>query len=457
MFVTTPSAFRQRWAYAIGNFANMTAGYGVVTLAPYVFNLGLGVDPALVGLALAIPRLIDLFTDPAAGWLSDRVRHRVGRTAFVGWGSLFAAVCMAGVWWSPSGWSSHAHFLWLLIFSSAMAVGWSLLSVPWQALGFEITQDYHERTRLMAASTLILGLAGIFYGWSYALAQWPRFGGLIPGARWSGGIMALAILVTGLTAALGCREAPAPEPGRNETSGGKSGIAATFKRVLGSRPFLLVAGAVVLMCVGVFSVTGITPYIGIFFVEKGDQAKGAILIGANSTVWQGTCLVLSRVVSPLEGRMGKRGALILFLCLALLGNLLKWVCYNPAMPWLYVIPAAFFAAGFTGLWTFAPSMVADICDYEAKKTGARDDGVFAGFYNWMIKLGSTIAFACGGYLLNLTGFSAAVGATQSSSTIWSMRVVDFSVPAVTILLSIYLVSRYPLTESVMNTLRPQPE
>ena len=440
----------------------MTTGYGIVTLAPYVFNLGLGVNPAWVGFALAVPRLVDLFTDPAAGWLSDRWRRRWGRTRFIGVGSVLSAGCFAATWWFPSGWSAHAYFWWLLVFATTTAIGWSILSVPWQALGFELTDNYHERTKLMAASTLILGLAGIIYGWSYAAASQPWFGGLVTGARWVGSAMAGSILLTGLVTARVCRESPlADEPAEPEetrlarlASGApRAGAVAAVRRVLGSRPFLLVASAVVLMCLGVFSVTGMTPYIGIFFVEHGDQAKGAILIGASSTVWQGTCLVVSRLVAPVERRLGKAGALMLFLGLALLGNLLKWVCYNPSLPALYVVPAFFFALGFTGLWTLAPSMVADICDYEAAETGRRDDGMFAGFYSWMIKLGSTIAFAVGGLLINATGFNAAAGGVQASGTVLKMRIVDFSVPALTIALSLWLVSRYPLTETVMKSLR----
>ncbi len=447
----------QRWSYAIGNFSSMMTGYGIVTLAPYVFNLSLGVDPALIGVALAVPRFVDLFTDPAAGYLSDRLAAKLSRQAFVGWGALLSALCFAAVWWFPSGLTQHGYFLWLLTFSCATAVGWSFLSIPWQALGFELTSDYHERTRLMAASTLILGLAGIIYGWSYAASQLPIFGGTLPGARWVGSIMAALILGTGLITTFFCakpasragRPAPAVSAGRPASRG----FGASLGRIVRSRPFVCVAAAVILMCIGVFSVTGIGPYIAIYFVEAGDQAKGAILIGASSTAWQGTCLLLSGSINRFTRGLGKSRALILFLGIALLGNVAKWFCYNPAIPWLFVIPSILFAAGFTGLWTLAPSMVADICDFEETKSGVRDDGMFAGFYTWMIKLGSTIAFAAGGFLINLTGFAVAHGSNQGEATILRMRLVDFTVPAISIVLSIWLLTRYRLTEAVMVEVR----
>ena len=44
-----------------------------------VLNLGLGMNPALVGLVAALPRLTDAITDPLMGYISDNTRSRWGR------------------------------------------------------------------------------------------------------------------------------------------------------------------------------------------------------------------------------------------------------------------------------------------------------------------------------------------------------------------------------------------
>jgi GPH family glycoside/pentoside/hexuronide:cation symporter len=269
-------------------------------------------------------------------------------------------------------------------------------------------------------------------------------------------VIAFSILVSGLCTVLFCHEKP-PTPQRHFPAAKSKAALGEFgqslRRVFGSRPFLLLAGAVVFMCLGVFSVSGVGPYIAIYFIHGGDQAKGAYLIGAASTAWQGTSMLLAGPVSSLAKRYGKKRALLLFLGLALAGNILKWVCYNPALPWLFVVPSMFFAAGFTGLWTLTPSMIADVCDYEAEANHVRDSGMFAAFYTWMIKLGSTVAFALGGILINLTGFSVAHGPVQEAQTIFWMRVVDFSLPTITIVVAILLVSRFQITEATMASVR----
>jgi GPH family glycoside/pentoside/hexuronide:cation symporter len=432
----------QRIRYGLGNAASLTTGYGIGSLANYVFNLALGVNPALVGLAQAIPRLVDLVTDPVAGYLSDTLKPRYGRTRLIALGTLLSALFFAAVWWFPTGLSATGYFTWLLVFSCLTYVGWWLLSVPWQAMGFELAATAHERTKLMAVATFFGGLAGIGYGWTYAATQLPLFRDTVHGARWVGAAMALVILVCGLVCAWGCREpraTTATTANKHAAHGSVRDFFHAFARVRANRPFWPLMGGVVAMCVGTFSIGSFSPYLAIYYVKPGDAAGAAWLIGAASTAWQGTSLLLAGVVSAVAARLGKHRALQAFLALALLGNFAKWFCYSPALPWLYIIPAACFAAGFTALWTLVPSLTADIAEAERHRTGSTDEGMFAGVYVWMIKFGSTLAFAAAGFLLNLTGFDVAHGTQQPAAAIWWMRMLDVVIPSVAVIVAIMLI------------------
>ena len=68
-----------RAAYGASAFAENLAINSINQLANAVFNLTLGVPLLLVGLALSLPRLIDVFLDPLVGNWSDRLRSRWGR------------------------------------------------------------------------------------------------------------------------------------------------------------------------------------------------------------------------------------------------------------------------------------------------------------------------------------------------------------------------------------------
>ena len=70
--------FYQKLAYGSGAFVNNILAAAVGGMA-IVLNLGLGMDPALVGLLGAIPRLFDAIIDPVVGYMSDHTRSRWGR------------------------------------------------------------------------------------------------------------------------------------------------------------------------------------------------------------------------------------------------------------------------------------------------------------------------------------------------------------------------------------------
>ncbi len=70
--------FGQKLIYGLGAFVNNLLA-GAMGGMIIVLNLGLGMNPALVGLLGALPRLTDALTDPLMGYISDHTRSRWGR------------------------------------------------------------------------------------------------------------------------------------------------------------------------------------------------------------------------------------------------------------------------------------------------------------------------------------------------------------------------------------------
>ncbi|WP_438481386.1 MFS transporter [Oleiharenicola lentus] len=452
MSPAAPSATRIPWlpflAYGSGNIACCVLGYGVGGLANYVFNIGLGVDPVLIGLALALPRAVDLITDPVVGYLSDRFAARWGRRSFIGVGSVFGAIFFTAIWMFPPNLTATGYFLWLLGFSCATYVALSVVQVPLQALGFELTADPNERTRLMAISLSLGSAAGIAIGWAYAASRWDIFSDPAQGTRWVGVSLGVLILVSGIFSARFARMSGVADGAKKipETSFHLRGwreFSRSIRRVMSCRPFRILAAMIASMCLGVFSISSLNPYIGIYYVCGGDLARGAILVGAATMVYQIVSLLLGPVVSRIASRWGKKSTLLFFLGLAFAGNLAKWFCYTPARPWLFAIPAGTLAAAFAAVWTITPALVADICDDEERRTGVRDGGMFAALYGWTIKAGGTVAFLLSGVLLSLTGFDVVNAALQSETVLWRMRWMDFALPGVSAALAFWLVAKFP--------------
>ena len=88
--------------YGLGAFVNnlLAAAIGGMTI---VLNLGLGMNPALVGLLGALPRLSDAFTDPLMGYISDNTRSRWGRRRpYIFAGAIVAGISFALLWQTAS-------------------------------------------------------------------------------------------------------------------------------------------------------------------------------------------------------------------------------------------------------------------------------------------------------------------------------------------------------------------
>ena len=121
--------------YGFGAFVNnlLAAAIGGMVI---VLNLGLGMNPALVGLLGALPRLTDAITDPLMGYISDHTRTRWGRRRpYIFIGAIIAGVVFALLWQLPRGQSDNYYFWFFLIGSFIFYLGYTIFATPWVALG----------------------------------------------------------------------------------------------------------------------------------------------------------------------------------------------------------------------------------------------------------------------------------------------------------------------------------
>ena len=447
-------SLREKAGYSSGGMSYTLMGNSIGSMANVVLNIGLGMNPFLVGLLLAIPRFIDALLDPLIGAWSDNTRSRLGRRKpFMFVGAIGAGIFFVVLWWLPTAWSEMGQFWFFLTLSVVFYVFMSLFAVPWGAMGLSMTADYHERTRLMATNAFMSALAAILLSWLYALVKLPVFPDSITGARWVAVGLSVVTVVLGFVAIALCREKQTAA----QSSHAAEPVLPQIKSVVTNRAFLILGSVVFFMCVGIFSIGSLPVYLAIYYIYGGDEQSASVLAGWNGTVWQVSSLLFVPLISLVATRIGKRHTLVLALFFALIGNLIKWFCYSPGHPLLFLIPPVFVALGFSALWTLTASMLADVCDLHELQTGNRNEGALNAMYGWVMKVGSTIAFALSGVLLNLTGFDQALGGNQSAATILSMRLLDIGVPAIAVLAAIVLAWMYPISEDRAYQIRAELE
>jgi GPH family glycoside/pentoside/hexuronide:cation symporter len=455
----------QKVVYGLGAFVNnlLAAASGGMMI---VLNLGLGMNPALVGLLGALPRLTDAFTDPIMGYVSDNTRTRWGRRRpYIFVGAIAAGLAFALLWHLPDGRGESFYFWYFLIGSIIFYLAYTVFATPWVALGYELTPDYHERTRLMGVQNFMGQLAYVVAPWFLLFMQNEMiFDNMVDGAAGLAVIVGVVVAVVGIMPALFLRErfsAVAANEARERRLAEAGGVVlrnlAGFFRgflvTIRSKPFLKLCVATFLVFNGFMMVSSFQFYVIIYYVFGGDTVRGAEFAGWAGTVQSIATFGVIALVAWLGTRFGKKRTFYVAVGVSMLGYALKWVCYNPANPWLVVLPAPLLAFGLGGLFTIMPSMIADVVDLDELQTHERREGMYGSIFWWVVKLGMAAALAAGGFLLNATGFDVALEGHQSAQTVTLMRLCDAFLPFLASGVAIWVIATFSITEERAHEVR----
>ncbi len=365
--------------------------------------------------------------------------------------------------WTPNaiqeGKSQAWYFWYFLIGSVVFFVGYTIFATPWVALGYELTPDYHERTRLMGVQNFVSNIAFIIAPWFLAIMTNPAwFRNQMQGARSLAVAVAVATIGLGVLPAIFLRE-------RNATADGPAGSVRDnvmeflrgLVQTVRCKPFLMLCLATFLIFNGFIMIASFQIWVFIHHVYAGSTADGAALAGLAGTFGIVFGFVVIAFVTWMGTKIGKRHALIVSTSISIFGYALKWFCYTPEHPMLALLPAPFLAFGLGGLFTLMGSMVADVVDLDEISTGERREGMFGSIYWWVVKLGQSLAVAGGGFLLTAAGFDETPGAVQSVQTLTLMRAFDAFVPLLLSAVALWAIVKFPITEESARQVRAELE
>ena len=454
---------QQKIAYAMGMLVNNLQAAAIPAMV-VILNLGLGMDPVLVGVIGFIPRIFDAISDPLMGYLSDSTRTRWGRRRpYILFGAVAAGLIFALMWQLPPGHSEEFYFWMFLAASILYFLVYTVYATPLVAFGFEMTADYHERTRLQAYANTIGQFPWLAVPWFYAIMASDFFDDTVHGARVLALWVGAAICLLGVVPAIFCREKSAAQQPAGEKVNRSGvlehsvGIFSGFLTTLSCGPFLKLCAATFLVFTGFPLGASFPIYVMNCYLFAGDDGQAGNLLG-----WFGTLTSLSTfAVIPLAAwisvKIGKRKTFLLMISLSLVGYALKWIGYNPNFPMLLLVSCPFVACGIGSLFTLMGSMVADVCDHDELESHQRREGMFGAVYWWMVKVGMGIALLLTGILLNASGFDVNLESAQPEKTLFLLRVFDVVVPLATSMLALWIISTYEITEARAYEIRGELE
>ena len=454
-------AVPQKIAYALGMLVNNLQAAALPAMV-VILNLGLGMDPLLVGIIGAVPRIFDAVSDPVMGYISDNTRTRWGRRRpYIFVGAILSGIIFALMWQLPEGHSQSFYFWVFMAASICFFLAYTVYATPFVAFGYEMTADYHERTRLHAFVNTIGQLVWLGVPWFYAImANEKLFKNTVHGARTLAILVGITVAVLGVIPAIFCREkfgllpkVETPKGLRVNMNEFFKGIAITFR----CKPFVKICGATFLVFNGYQLGMSFSIYVMIYYVFHGNNSMGGKLLGWFGMLTSAATLLVIPLTGWVATRIGKRRTFLITISLSLVGYALKWVGYNPDHPYWLLLAAPFVAFGVGSLFTLMGSMISDICDYDELQTHRRREGNFGAIYWWMVKVGMALAGLLTGILLKVSGFDVALKEAQSVKTLFYLRVFDVGVPIVTSAIAIIIIATYKITEERAYDIRAELE
>lgn len=457
----------------VGQKMAFGAGHLVLNLLPgalgfFMFFLltAFGMDPFLAGLLGGLPRIFDALTDPIMGFISDNTKSRWGRRRpYIFVGAILSGILFALLWQLDPENSQMYNFWYFLIFSMIFLIGNTMFATPLVGLGYEMTSDYNERTKLMAFSQTVGQIAWMIVPWFWVIiADKDIFITQDVGVRQLSIIVGAICLVLGILPALFCKGIDASNMGNRKEISMRtlfSNLKDLFDgivQVSKNKPFVRLCGATFLVFNGFQMVAAFSVYIIVFYMYNGSyEAAGTWPAWFSTITAVATAFLIIPIVSILANKFGKRNAFLISTALSIMGYLLKWWAFNPENPWMLFMPIPFMAFGLGGLFTLMMSMTADVCDLDELENGMpRKEGTFGAIYWWMVKLGQALALVLGGLVLKLVGFISDA-ATQSAETMINLRIADIAIPSITAALAMVIMWGYNLNESRAREIKAQLE
>ncbi len=380
-----------------------------------------------VGVIILISRLVDAVLDPLIGTWSDCKTVGDRRRPFLFYATL-PLICSFALLVLPQIFNPGVSETYYLLMSSLLFfLFWSIYSVPYEALGAELSFDYHERNLLFSvrdgmivAGTILAALLHAIFV-KYCDSEQQAFQYLAVT------ISALLIFATLLLASQ-----------VREVVGSKQVLPArrSFSEILKNRAFLFLLLA---FLIGGFGTT-LPATLLLFFVQyvlESDQG-GLVLI---------VYLLVSLAGFPiwvwLGQKLNKKSTWILAILINS-GSFLGVIFLGSGDLTIFVILTIISGLGYAGTQMIPSSLQADVIDYDEELNGIRREGEFVGLWSIARKfsaaLGASIAFP----ILELAGFVANEPITDLARS--TLSALYAGVPALCALGSIFFILLYPLSE-----------
>jgi GPH family glycoside/pentoside/hexuronide:cation symporter len=443
-------SLRTRIAYGVPNFGLALVGVPILVYLPRFYSDVMGVSVAWLGVVFVAGRIIDAVTDPVMGVLSDRSRSARGRRRpWILWGCLPLALLTVALYVPPERLSDAATTVWASLVILGWFLAYTVVNVPYRALGPELSDDYDERTALFSIreGMLVLGTAVAAVG--------PGVIGLVLGLEdGQGERMRFAVyvaattpilVITCLTCGLRVKERFAGQAAAPTTL---AGVVGQMRQAFANRPFVILLSAFVVIALGSSLPVVLISYFLTYWLDAGPLLPLFLLIyfGVGMACLPGW-VWLSR----------RRGKKITWLAaMAINTGFFAFVSLlGPGQALAYGILVAFSGIGGVAVLAMPYAMQADVIDHDELLTGERREGLYGGLWSIAEKTAAGVGLGVAMLALDVAGYRP--NQEQTPQVLDVLRLIYIGVPCLCTTTGFLIALRYPLDRAAHQAIAAELE
>ncbi|MEK9649810.1 MAG: MFS transporter [Gammaproteobacteria bacterium] len=447
---------RLKLFYGIGAFANGVKTDAFTYFLLFFYANVVGLAPALASLAILIALMVDAFTDPLMGLISDRTSTKYGkRHPFF----LLAVMPVSLSFYllfsinTVSGWTQSELFIWILTFTILTRLGMTMFEVPHRAFGAEISSSYTQRTSIFAFReqfTWIGGLTNALLAYGFFLRDTPAY---IPGTRnpepWDdlalvGSFMMLATILISFFGTLKYSNISVSKA----VSFSVKEMLHSTKKAIGNKSFKLF-------------------FFGYLFIASGWGMGSSLQLYMNTYVWEfQSNMIMSFlfvyfaatftafIFIPILGQYFEKKTLLLWsIALAGLVHALPVIFFfnqwlPPVGTWdlfMALAPFVFFAnAPLAASAIIRESMLGDVSDEVHLETGKDQRGLIFASSSLIGKINTGLGIFISGMALQIINFPRGTGATPSNEAITNLALLQGPFVSILLVIPFFIFSFYSI-------------
>lgn len=437
-----PQGIKVSWSFGalgVAFMMNTVAGLSLF----YLISV-LNIPPATAGVVVFVPKLFDAITDPLVGTWSDRLAAgKSRRRPFLLAGSVLAPLAFLMIFTTPVFESQIVTIAYVFTALMLFALGYTIFNIPYMSMPAEMTDDYHERSSIHGFRVIAFSVGGFFAGSGVPFVlerlgrtDWTSYATI-------GGVGAAIIFITMMITWVGTANArftdAAPE---------RPKLLSELGHVFTNRHFIRLLLLKLCQLFGVAATIAAFKYFILNVMQKtfDDIAIYGVVVGIVSLVTAPLFVRLSKVI-------GKSQTYIVATSCNLIA-VSSWYFTEPGEPMIFLLlRGVLLGASGAGNVIMAMSILTDIINYDANRTGVRREGVFTAFYSFIEKFTFSLGPLVVGVALQIAGYSEDLSkeAKQSEEIRQALLLGVAYIPAAMGILSIWLLSGYKLKESDISS------